>query len=59
MAGKKQQGNEIKKARKKAVAKLTEYQGLDVNKATTKQKEDLLIVVLQLLNLVDEKGLIK
>lgn len=57
--GKKQQGDEGKKARRKAAAKLAELKGIDVNKMTTKQKEDLLIVILQLFGLADEKGMIK
>ena len=56
---KKTDGDDTKKARRKAKLKLESLAGIDVNTMTQKQKEDLLIVLLQLLNLANENGIIK
>lgn len=52
-------GKKNKKAREIAANLLSTLKGVSVRDATNKQKEDLLIIILQLLGLVDEDGVIK
>lgn len=56
---KKEDGGINKKSRKKAAAKLKTMRGEDFNKLSQKQKDDLLIILLQINGLVDEKGIIR
>ena len=55
---KRDEGAKGKAARNSAVAKIQTLRGTDINKMTPKEKEDLLIVVCQLLRLCDSKGVI-
>ncbi len=56
---KRDQGAKGKAARNTAVAKIQALRGVDINKMTVKEKEDLLIVICQLLRLCDDKGIIQ
>lgn len=56
---KRDEGAKGKSARGSAVAKLKVLRGMDINKMAAKEKEDVLIVVCQLLGLCDDKGIIK
>lgn len=56
---KRDEGAKGKSARNTALIKIQVLRGTDINKMTAKEKEDLLIVVYQLLGLCDDKGLIK
>lgn len=56
---KRDEGAKGKTARNKAFTKIKELRGTDINKMTVKEKEDILIVVCQLLGLCDDKGIIK
>ena len=53
---KRDEGATKKAANNTAVAKIQALRGTDINKMTAKEKEDLLIVVCQLLRLCDSKG---
>mgnify|MGYP003443897349 FL=1 len=55
---KRDEGATKKAANNTAVAKIQALRGTDINKMTAKEKEDLLIVVCQLLRLCDSKGVI-
>lgn len=55
---KRDEGVTKKAANNTAVAKIQALRGTDINKMTAKEKEDLLIVVCQLLRLCDSKGVI-
>lgn len=56
---KRDEGAKGKASISKAVAKIQALRGVDISKMAAKEKEDLLIVVCQLLGLCDEKGVIK
>ena len=56
---KRDEGAKGKAARNTAIAKIQGLRGTDINKMTAKEKEDLLIVVCQLMGLCDDKGIIK
>lgn len=53
------EGAKGKAARSTAVAKIKALRGVDINKMTGKEKDDILIAVCQLLGLCDDKGVIK
>lgn len=56
---KRDEGAKGKATRNTAVAKIQALRGTDINKMTAKEKEDLLIIVCQLLRLCDDKGIIQ